>query len=164
VRTIIRKATQKDAQAICNIWEIIAAERKHSAISKPFTLEQEINYVNSLSEREAIFLAEVDGEIAGFQSIDCFAKYIESMNHVATVGTYVLPEYRGKGMGEALFEKTLEFARNQGYEKFVIYVRASNTGAQAFYSRFGFEPKRILKKQVKINGTYDDEIFMEMFL
>lgn len=75
-----------------------------------------------------------------------------------------MPEYRGKGIGKALFEKTLEFARKQGYEKIVIYVRVSNTGAQTFYSRFGFEPKGVLKKQVKINGTYEDEIFMEMFL
>lgn len=164
MKTIIRKATQKDAQAICNIWETIAGERRYSAISKPFTLEQEINYINSLSDQEAIFLAEIDGQVVGFQSIDRFAKYTESMNHVATLGTYVLPEYRTKGIGNALFEKTLEFARKQGYEKFVIYVRASNSDAQTFYSRFGFEPKGVLKKQVKIDGTYDDEIFMEMFL
>ena len=164
MRTIIRKATQKDAQATCDIWKVITSERRYSTISEPFTLEQEVDYLNSLSEREAIFLAEVDSEVVGFQSIDRFAKYTESMNHVATVGTYVLPEYRGKGIGKALFEKTVEFAREQGYEKVVIYVRSSNTDAQDFYSGFGFEPKGVLKKQVKIDDTYDNEIFMEMFL
>ena len=50
------------------------------------------------------------------------------------------------------------------YEKLVIYVRASNTDAQAFYSGLGFLPCGRLARQVKIAGKDDDEIVMEMFL
>jgi len=54
--------------------------------------------------------------------------------------------------------------RANGYEKIVIYVRAGNTGAQAFYRSLGFVLKGILERQVKIDGQYEDEVFMELFL
>jgi RimJ/RimL family protein N-acetyltransferase len=43
-------------------------------------------------------------------------------------------------------------------------VRASNTNAQAFYRSLGFIPKGVLEQQVKIDGQYEDEVFMERFL
>ena len=46
----------------------------------------------------------------------------------------------------------------------VIYVRAGNIHAQAFYHGLGFITKGVLTKQVKIDGQYKDEVFMELFL
>jgi RimJ/RimL family protein N-acetyltransferase len=48
--------------------------------------------------------------------------------------------------------------------KIVIYVRAGNTGAQAFYCSLGFVSKGVFKRHVKIDGRYEDELFMELFL
>jgi RimJ/RimL family protein N-acetyltransferase len=55
-------------------------------------------------------------------------------------------------------------SRANGYEKIVIYVRAGNTGARAFYRSLGFALKGVLDRQVKIDGQYEDEVFMELFL
>jgi ribosomal protein S18 acetylase RimI-like enzyme len=63
-----------------------------------------------------------------------------------------------------LTEHTLNFARANGYEKIVIYVRSGNTGGQAFYQRLGFTSKGVLARQVKIDQHYEDEVFMELFL
>jgi RimJ/RimL family protein N-acetyltransferase len=46
----------------------------------------------------------------------------------------------------------------------VIYVRAGNAAAQAFYGSLGFVHKGVLERQVKIDGQYEDEVFMELFL
>jgi len=75
-----------------------------------------------------------------------------------------LPEWRQRGIGRRLAAHTLEFARAGGYEKIVIYVRAGHTGAQAFYRSLGFVPKEVLERHVKIDGQYEDELFMELFL
>ncbi len=74
------------------------------------------------------------------------------------------PEYRRLGVGTALFRVTAAFARASGYRKFVIQVRASNTAAQAFYSRLGFRACGRLARQVAIDGREDDEVLMELFL
>ena len=160
----IRRATPDDAQAISAIWEVVCAERVYTAISRPFSPAQEREYIASLSGREGILLAEVEGRVVGFQSLDLWARYADSFDHVGVLGTFVLPEWRGQGIGRRLAEHTLEFARANGYEKIVIYVRAGNTGAQAFYRSLGFEPRGVLVRQVKIDGRYEDEIFMERFL
>ena len=160
----IRRATPEDAAAISAIWDVVCAEGIHTAVSQPFTPEQERDYIAGLSEREGVFVAESEGRIVGFQTLDRWADYTDTFDHVCVLGTFVLPELRGKGIGRQLAAHTFDFARAHGYEKSVVYVRGSNGGAQAFYRSLGFRPKGVLERQVKINGVYDDEVFMECFL
>jgi len=164
MQVTIRRATSTDDKAISTVWEAVCAERVYTAVNHPFTPQQEREYIASLSGREPIFLAEVDGCIVGFQSLDLWAKYTDSFDHVGVMGTIILPEWRGKSIGRRLAEHTLDFARANGYEKIVIYVRAGNTSGQAFYCGLGFVPKGVLARQVKIDGQYEDEVFMELFL
>ncbi len=160
----IRRATPADAASIGAIWQVIAAEKIYSAIDCPFTLEQERAYLAALADREAVFLAEYAGRVIGFQSLDLWARVIRAMDHVGTVGTEILPDWRGRGIGAQLAAHTLAFARAHGYEKLVIFVRASNPNAQAFYRALGFQECGCFARQVKIDGRYDDEILMEKFL
>jgi ribosomal protein S18 acetylase RimI-like enzyme len=160
----VRRATIDDAEAISSIWEVVCAERIYTAVNRAFTPQQERDYITSLSERESMFLVDVDGRVVGFQALDLWAKYTDSFDHVGVLGTIILPEWRGKGIGQRLAAHAFEFARANGYEKLVIYVRAGNTGAQAFYRGLGFVPKGTLARQVKIDGQYEDEVFMELFL
>jgi ribosomal protein S18 acetylase RimI-like enzyme len=164
MRVTIRRATPDDAQAISAIWEVICAERIYTAINRPFTPQQERDYIASLSDREGIFLAIVEDEIVGFQSLDLWAKYTDSFDHVGVMGTFVLPQWRRRGIARRLAAHSLDVARASAYDKIVIYVRAGNTNAQAFYRSLGFVTKGVLAKQVKIDGQYEDEIFMELFL
>ncbi len=161
---IFRKANIEDAKEISYIWEIICAERKYTAVSKPFTTEQERRYINNLTDREGIFVAEIEGQIVGFQSLDKWAEYSDSFDHVGVIGTFILPDWRKKKIGHKLAQFTFNFGKEHDYEKIVIYVRAVNSGAIKFYENLGFVQKGVLSNQVKINGEYEDEIFMEMFL
>ena len=87
-----------------------------------------------------------------------------SVAHVGQLGTFVLREARGRGIGEKLAQATFKFARDSKYEKLVIYVRTSNGGAQAFYKSLGFRECGRLFRQVKIQGEYDDETLLELAL
>ena len=162
-KILIRRAMPDDAASINAIWEVIAAEKIYSAIDKPFTIEEERAYIQSLSEREGVFLAEIDGNVVGFQSLDLWARSIHSMEHVGQLGTFALPEWRKHGVGQALARHTLAFARAHGYEKLVIFVRASNTSARKFYAGLGFKECGRFARQVRIDAKYDDEILMEKF-
>jgi RimJ/RimL family protein N-acetyltransferase len=118
-----------------------------------------------LSAQEAMFVAEtMEGQVVGFQSLDRWTKLFHSMDHVGQLGTFVLDQWRGRGLGKQLAVQTLAFARSAGYEKLVVFVRAGNTGAQRFYAALGFSPCGRLVRQVKIADEYDDGIVMEMFL
>ena len=63
-----------------------------------------------------------------------------------------------------LAQATFAFAREHGYMKLVVWVRASNEAAQKFYRGLGFRECGRLSRQVMIDGNYDDEILMELFL
>jgi ribosomal protein S18 acetylase RimI-like enzyme len=161
----IRRGTTDDAASIAAVWQAIVAEKIYSAVDCPFTTDREREYLASLSAREGVFMAETsERQVVGFQSLDQWTKLFHSIDHVGQLGTFVLQKWRRHGIGKQLTAHTLAFARSGGYEKLVIFVRASNTGAQAFYEGVGFVPCGRLARQVKIDGHPDDEVVMEMFL
>lgn len=145
--------------------EVIVAERIHSAIDRAWTAEGERRYMESLSPRAAIHVAVDEAQgIVGLQILDLWSPDLKSMAHVGQVGTFLLPAWRGRGLGRQLWSATVSFAREAGYRKLVIQVRASNTAAQAFYRRLGFQHCGRLSRQVVIDGVEDDEVLMELFI
>lgn len=161
----IRRASPDDAESIRAVLSVIAAERKWSAITEPFPVEAQRAYLQSLTDQEAFFLAEDPaGRVLGYQSVDRWAPLFGSMSHVAQLGTFLLPEARGCGLGQALWQRSLDFARGAGYTKIVIQVRGTNLRAQAFYARLGFRECGRLTRQVRIGDEWDDEVLMEYFV
>jgi ribosomal protein S18 acetylase RimI-like enzyme len=161
----IRTATAADAEAIIAIIERIASERIYTAIDKPWSAGRQREYLESLSKREAIHVAEAwEGGIIGYQTLELWTPSLGSMAHVGQIGTFLTPEWRRRGVGEALFQRTVDYARERDFLKFVIQVRASNLPAQSFYQRLGFRQCGRLTRQVRIDEQEDDEIIMEFFL
>jgi RimJ/RimL family protein N-acetyltransferase len=161
----IRFATPDDGGGTSDLLQVIVAERIHSAIDRAWTADEQRAYIASLSDREALTVAVDDGgRIIGSQSLEQYSNSLPSMSHVAQLGTFVHPEWRGRGVGRALFAATRQFAVTVGFRKIVIQVRASNNHAQAFYRRLDFVECGRLRKQVLIDGLEDDEILMECFL
>lgn len=143
----------------------VVAERRYSAIDRAWSASEERRYLESLSSREAFHVALADsGQIVGCQSLELYSTVLTTMSHVAQVGTFVLPSWRGQGIGPALFQVTHPFAVAAGYRKLVITVRGSNAPALSFYRRLGFVECGRLGKQVVIDGVDDDEVLLEMFL
>ena len=77
----IRRATPADAASIVAVWKEIVGEKIYSAIDCPFSLEQEREYLQSLSVREGVFLAQTHpaaygvwgttSDAGGGWSVDC---------------------------------------------------------------------------------------------
>jgi L-amino acid N-acyltransferase YncA len=161
----IRKASVADVGGIVNVLQTVASERVHSAIEQPWPVEQQRKYLESLSAREAFHVAaDASGEVVGYQSLDLWSPLLSSMLHVGQLGTFLLPEWRRRGVGHALFDASRSFARSSGYRKLVIHVRGSNIPAQMFYQQLGFVQCGRLARQVVVDGQEDDEILMELFL
>jgi L-amino acid N-acyltransferase YncA len=164
-RASIRKATEADAEAIVSILEGIVSERIYSAIESAWSADEQRRYLASLSPRETFHVAETDaGAIVGYQSLDLYSTILHSMDHVAQLGTFLRPEARGRGVGQALFESSVKFAHEHVFRKFVVQVRFSNIGARAFYGKLGFRECGRLARQVRLGDDEDDEIIMEFFL
>ena len=158
----VRRDDLQDAAGVAAVLNSVVAEGRYTALTGHWTPEAEMAFFQNLRLRSEIFVAKVGGRTIGFQVIEPFVTYTSTMDHVCHMGTYVLAEHRGSGVGQRLAEATLAFAKAQGYEKCVIYVLAHNEGGLGFYQSLGFEHLGVLKRQTKIDGAYHDEVFMEL--
>jgi RimJ/RimL family protein N-acetyltransferase len=135
-----------------------------TVLDRTLTVAQERAFLRRLPPRARLTVAEVGNVVAGFQIIEPYASYTGAMDHVATLGSYVLAPVRGHGIGQAMSRATFAAARAAGFTKLVIAVRADNLNAQAFYTALGFRPCGRLTRQAFVNGRYVDELLYELFL
>lgn len=94
-----------------------------------------------LADPAAVFLiAEVDGVAAGYAKLhkDKTAEAIEGAKPIELVRLYVLKEWLGRGVGEALMRACLDEARRAGHETIWLGVWERNARAQAFYRKWDF--------------------------
>jgi L-amino acid N-acyltransferase YncA len=155
-------SADSDAAGIAGVLNNVIAQKRYTALSGHWTAEAEAGFLKSLGLRSELFVADSGNEIVGFQVIEPFVAYTNTMDHVAHMGTYVHSDHRGQGIGRLLASQTMAFARKQGYEKVVLYVLAHNKAALAYYRGLGFAERGVLQQQTKIDGAYYDEVFMEL--
>ena len=163
---IIRKAVPDDAEPVASVINSVILEARYTALTNPFTEDEERAFIEGLCPRSAMFVAEVNNEIVGIQVIepDGLARYTDSMRHIATIGTWIQAGYRGYKIGRSLAEASFSFAKTKNYEKIAIQVIADNTRALRFYGNLGFEKIGVAKKHVKFEDRFCDVFYLEKFL
>ena len=166
MEVIIRKAIPNDAKAVALVLNSVILEGRYTAFTSTFTEDDERTFIAGLCERSAMFAAEVDHKIVGIQVIepDGLARYTDSMQHIATIGTWIDANFRGHKIGCSLAEASFTFAKAHNYEKISIQVIADNTRALRFYGNLGFEEIGVAKKHVKFEDRFCDVCYLEKFL
>jgi RimJ/RimL family protein N-acetyltransferase len=161
---LVRKANVDDAEQVAAVLNAVIAEGKLTLFDKPFSAEEERKFILSLGTRSALYVAEIDREIAGVQSIDLFSNLAHSTSHVATMGTWLRGDVRGRGIGRLLATESFRFARTNAYTKIVIHVLADNERALRFYRGLGFGDIGVARKHVRLAGRFHDEVYLEKLL
>ncbi|HWI65855.1 MAG TPA: ribosomal protein S18-alanine N-acetyltransferase [Symbiobacteriaceae bacterium] len=78
--------------------------------------------------------------------------------HVTNVA--VLPEYRGRGLGELLMRDLLDRAAARGAQRITLEVREKNTPAQSLYRKLGFVTSPGAVRKGYYSDTGEDAIIM----
>ena len=160
----VRRATVADAPQVAAVLNAVIAEGRYTLFDKPFSDAEEKAFIATLGDRSVLHVAQANESIVGVQCVDRFATYAESVSHIAHIGTWLVPECRGRGIGKRLWAESLIFARRCSYRKALISVLAHNEQALRFYRSLGFTDIGIAREHVKLNGTFYDEIFLERAL
>ncbi|WP_214484450.1 ribosomal protein S18-alanine N-acetyltransferase [Bacillus sp. SM2101] len=84
-------------------------------------------------------VAEENGLVIGY----CGAWLIIDEAHITNVA--LLPEYRGRKLGEAMLKQLVDFAKALGAKTMTLEVRVSNIIAQSLYRKLGFNDGGIRK-------------------
>ncbi len=160
----VRQAGVTDAKGVADVLNSVIAEGGLTIFNKPFSETEERNFIASLENRSALFVAEARGEIVGVQVLDLFSNHSSALSHVAGMGTWLRKDVRAQGLGRLMAEQSFRFARDHGYGKIVIQVLAANPRALRFYLRLGFQEIGVARRHVRLGGEFHDEVFLEKHL
>jgi ribosomal protein S18 acetylase RimI-like enzyme len=144
--------------------DIVARERRFIGFLEAPPVESTRTFVRHVLSGEGVQRLAVthDDEVAGW--CDIVRRSMEGFRHAGRMGMGVLPGYRGAGVGRRLLTETLGAARALGMERVDLEVFASNEAAIALYRKLGFVVEGIKRRARKLDGEYDDDLIMALFL
>jgi len=134
----IREIRQDDnkplAQVIKSVLVEYDAHHGGTAYDDP---ETERMFENYQTERFRYFVAELNGELVGGAGIQGLKG--KEQDYCELQKMYLNSETRGLGVGKALMETCLEFAKKAGYQYCYLETLCNMEAAQTLYRKFGFE-------------------------
>ncbi|WP_144555471.1 ribosomal protein S18-alanine N-acetyltransferase [Bacillus sp. X1(2014)] len=119
-------------------------EVEHASFTTPWSREAFYNELHN--NRFAVYIVlEENNKILGY----CGAWIVIDEAHVTNVA--ILPEFRGRKLGEAILRKMMSVAREMGAKSMTLEVRVSNHVAQSLYRKLGFQNGGIRKNYYSDN-------------
>jgi ribosomal-protein-alanine N-acetyltransferase len=144
----LRRFEPKDLAQVVNINRVCLPEN----YSTSFYIDLYERYPESflVAEKDRAIVGYIMCRIeSGFSGMSLRSLSLAKRGHIISIA--VLPEYRNKGVGQALIRQALQ-AMYVHYEarSCFLEVRVSNDGAIGLYKKAGFEVERTLR------GYYSD--------
>jgi RimJ/RimL family protein N-acetyltransferase len=157
----IRQARREDVEALLDHLERVAEERRWITAEPPIDRDGERIQFIEMCEGETglTLLAEAADEVVG-ELVALRRRY-----GTASVGMSVAHAWRGQGVGSALMDACIDWARKDGVHKLELQVFPHNDAALALYRKFGFEQEGYLRQHYRRqNGEFWDAIVMGLLL
>ena len=136
--------------------DVVARERKYLAFLQAPPLEDVTRFVlANIEHGYPQFVVLSAGTVAGWcDVIPNRSRVIYS--HCGTLGVGLLPEFRGRGIGRQLMQRTIDAAFAFGLTRTELTVRENNLNAIALYKSLGFEIEGLYRNAVRIEGRYEN--------
>jgi RimJ/RimL family protein N-acetyltransferase len=159
---IIRRAEPSDAQGLADLGDAVGSEPEGWLVTTNGwrSPADERRYLRAIRRyaHAAVFVAEDEGEIVGRLSIA--RDQHPASRHVADLGLIVAATHRRRGIGTALLNAAVEWARASDVLKLELHVFPWNEGAIILYERFGFEREGYRHAHYRRGEEYVDAILM----
>ena len=152
--------TPEDIEECVDLFETVAAERIYIGAEAPIDREdRRARLLRTLeSTTDGSLVAVAPGKIVGQIGL-------KSMRGLIDIGMLVSPDMRGRGIGSALLQAGIDWARSQGAHKMILQVWPHNQAARELYAKFGFIEEGYLTRQWKRrNGEIWDAVVMGLLL
>jgi RimJ/RimL family protein N-acetyltransferase len=158
----VRRARPGDAAALVALAQAVASEPEGWLVTEGAwrTVGEERRYLRTIGRypHAAVFVAEEGGRVIARLSLARDPHPASS--HVADLGLMVAASHRRRGVGRALLEAAVEWARGAGVRKLELHVFGYNEPALALYEGFGFQREGVRKGHYRRGGRDLDAVLM----
>lgn len=168
-RVEIREARPEDAEKLIAFIQRASQEPNIGILTGPgefnISVEEEQQFLLDHAERDnSIFLlAVVEGEIVG--ALSCTGGKRRATRHNTTLGITVDKDWRDLGVGSALMQRALDWAKGTGVVTRVeLEVFVNNPRAIHVYEKCGFQIEGRRRNAFYRNGEYIDGLIMAVLL
>lgn len=161
---VLRAATPRDARGIIDLLETVAAEGRLIALEHiGATRRSMARYLRGAAwaSTAAHLVAAVEDEVVGHLSA---IRDRGIYRHTAEIGMSVAQKWRRRGIGTALIEEAVHWARAFDVEKLTLLVFPHNEPAIALYRKLGFGEEGLRRRHAKMSYGYEDLMEMSLFL
>lgn len=95
-------------------------------------------WFDSRKNDEALFIAELDGVLAGCAFLVTLIDYFNERPHAHLSVLAVSDKAEGKGVGSALLDRSIAWAKEHHSDRLTLSALVTNARARALYERKGF--------------------------
>ena len=159
---VVRPAEPGDAAALVELANAVGSEPGGWLIttSNWRSASDERRYLKSIRRYPdaAVYVAEAPEGIIGRLSVGRDPH--PASHHVADLGLMVAKSHRRQGVGSALLEQAVVWAREAGVRKLELHVFPHNEPAIRLYQRFGFQEEGYRRAHYRRPDGYVDAILM----
>ena len=156
----LRRAVAGDFDAYMDAFEAVAAEGRWMGAEAPIDrARRRPGFDRSVAgDNSVVFVADAGGEIVG-------AIYAGLSGGIADLGMFVVDGHRGAGVGGALLEAVIDWARAAGAHKISLAAWPTNHPAIGLYARYGFRVEGTRRRHYRRrSGALWDTVLMALVL
>jgi RimJ/RimL family protein N-acetyltransferase len=158
----IRRAEPGDATQLVELGEAVSLEAGGWMLSTEMwrSAADERRYLKAVRSHSdaAVFVAVDGGDVVARLSVARDPHPASA--HVADLGLMVAASHRRRGVGRALLEQAVDWARSAGVRKLELHVFPWNAPAIALYESFGFVREGFRREHYRRGDEYVDAILM----
>jgi len=167
-KLILRKSIIEDAEKMVEYLNIVGAESDNLLFGKDefrLTAEQEMEHIKNISNDVNIImiLGIINNNIVSIAQISSPSK--KRIAHNSEVAISVRKDYWRNGIGSNVMAQLIRLVKERGTIKNIsLGVKSNNKGAIIMYEKFGFRRVGVHKDYFNVDGVYDDEILMDLYI
>ncbi len=160
----IRDAHEGDLSAILDIYNYAILNTTAVYSEQPHTLQMRKDWYNDrMKNKFPVFVADTDGEVAGFSSFGHF-RAGAGYKYTVEISVYVDGPFRGKGISKLLVQSLIDRAREMNVHAVIAGISADNQISINLHRSLGFEEVAYLKEVGYKFGRWLDLKLFELLL
>jgi phosphinothricin acetyltransferase len=157
---LIRLARIEDLPEIVAIYNQSIPSQRSTGDTQPVQVEERKNwFLEHTAEKYPIFIAETDGQIAGWCSLSAYRPGRAALRHTAEISYYIAQEYHRQGVATALIEHAIAACPELEIKNLFAIVLERNTASLKLLEKMGFEKWGYLPRVADFDGEETGHLY-----